>query len=246
VIKTKRVRNVKLYWCLDGRLVVRRYPESARGRWNPVAWLVATTARLVTSRSALRARDSLGWVAALLLGQAMFIAMLRYVWHPPGAIFQWSAVALTLWLSVLLLVGSKCDSIAKRYSWCAYHCNTTDYMLRGGAETMLRANVLAQSADLGPDSQIKLITGLVGGLIPARLRRDHHSTPAKPKAPLLLRWSHHLQTWQRVHHPTPLSPDVLETAVGIWMYGQPSPLATLSTSLELAKHMLATDGVKVG
>ena len=229
VIRTERYANVRLYWRIDGSLVVRKYP-SHLSRHNPLGWLIGKVVQVTSGCSALSARDSTGPVAVAL---AWLAAMLTWASrHYSHAVpVELAGVALVLWVAMMLAAVVQCDLIARTASWCQYWWDTEDWELGSEPGKLLAARMLADARLNSPDRE-KVLSWLLSSS-PSRTTSYHE---ARGVSTGQMSWR---QAWHAARAPLALDPTTAAVAIGLWEPDGADLLSDLNVALESAGHMLA-------
>jgi hypothetical protein len=233
VIRTKLVAGAKLYWRLDGSIVVRVSPEGHR-QHNLAGCLLGRMARVIAGASAQRARDV--WIAGLvaigaLVGGEYAVLVLGHRndrWARAG-------VCLLLWTAAILLVAALSERLAREKQWCRYWWEARDYWVDGGERTRAAAEVLAQGVDLGEAERTKVLGWLTGEGFEVTANHRAESTGWEWS-----RWGEYKDTWREVRRGKVLERTVVDMAVAIWEPGSDDELASLGVALEAAGHVVRT------
>jgi hypothetical protein len=238
VIKKLRIGGVRLYWRIDGSLVVRTYPTSADAptRYNPLGWFIATITRVVDGRSALRGRDEAPGIVVTLAGAEAVMYGSTLLSIRQGAYY--SVTALTVWLLCCMLTTMLCFKLAKKATWSQRWWQMTDYVAPFGDELGAMGAILLQSRQLDPDRRSKLLHELTGWLPAVTItKRPIHELTHQPLAQRLMRYKH---VWCAVRRTKPLPTWALEMAVDLWDPDALDAMSNLAVTFDAATHLSRT------
>jgi len=237
VIRTKRVDGVKLYWRLDGSLLVRSYPAAVGGRYNIAGWFVGNMARAVVGRSALRVRDCWGWALGMLIGAVAVAGGLATVCS--GESFGgWAVGAVAAWMAMVLAMAITCVRLAEKASWCQYWWGAVDRVTQGEGDCAALSEALSQSEALSGDSLDKLLYQLISWVAVVGISR--RPKPALRGVSVSKRWVRYKSVWCEVRRKKPLPGWAVEAAVAIWEPSGADALRDLGVALEAAGHLVRT------